>query len=581
MTTGTGGKPGSGSQPGRPAADTPQRLVVRSLDGGDSLIGANDTAVAVAKSNPSSHQAETSLSGESLVGSAPTPAAGTSALTPDLVGVTLAGRYLVTRQVGKGGMGAVYEAMHTLIGKRVAVKVLLEKYAQREAIVKRLKQEAQLASSVGNEHIIDITDFGSTDDGRTFVVMEFLEGESLAECLSRETMLPEQRILRIASQACSALAAAHAKGVVHRDIKPENLFLLKRKDQDFVKVVDFGISKSLRASGEEEETTRLTQTGMVLGTPLYMSPEQARGDDELDHRVDVYALGVIMYEAAAGRVPFVGNNYLSVISQVLNEEPKPLRELRPELSEEFEAVVAKAMSKDVRERYASANDMLADITSLLDDPTRSTERAKITGPRKRSLGKKSDGSTRYVIWIAGVAIVLAAVVFSVTRLAGTGGGKGKGSDGSAGSNYSAPPPPPIDAGVAAPAIDAPVAEYVEVVIESTPQGANVQLNNGQSGTTPFKVKLLKKDKEVAGTISLDGFNDQPIVINPLELPEGGKLSFMLKKPPKGTPVQRIRVPEKKDPNNGASTPPPVRDPTNGELTGDPYAGSGGTVPKSK
>ena len=144
-------------------------------------------------------------------------------------------------------MGAVYEATHTLIGKRVAVKVLLEKYAQREAIVARLKKEAQLASSIGNEHIIDITDIGNTDDGRTFVVMEYLEGESLAECLAREHELTEQRTLRIASQTASALAAAHAKGIVHRDIKPGNLFLLKRKDQDFVKVVDFGISKSLRA----------------------------------------------------------------------------------------------------------------------------------------------------------------------------------------------------------------------------------------------------------------------------------------------------------------------------------------------
>src|SRR4029078_1519813 len=188
-----------------------------------------------------------------------------------------------------------------------------------------------------------------------------LDGESLAECLARETRLPEQRILHIISQAASALAAAHAKGIVHRDIKAEKLFLLRRKDQDFVKVVDFGISKALRASDEAEEQPRLTQTGMVLGTPLYMSREQARGDDELDHRVDVYALGVIMYEAATGRVPFIGNNYLSVISQVLNERARPPREIRPELSEEFEAIVMRAMAKDRRDRYASASEMLADL----------------------------------------------------------------------------------------------------------------------------------------------------------------------------------------------------------------------------
>jgi serine/threonine-protein kinase len=570
MSSGSGGKPGSGSQPGRPAADTPQRLVVRSLDGGDSLMGSHDTAVQLA----SKSGAETSLSGESMVdaGAGPTPAAGTPGLN-EVIGQTLGGRYLVTRKIGQGGMGAVYEATHTLIGKRVAVKVLLEKYAQREAIVKRLKQEAQLASSVGNEHIIDITDFGTTEDGRTFVVMEFLDGESLAECLGRETQLPEQRILRIASQACSALAAAHAKGVVHRDIKPENLFLLKRKEQDFVKVVDFGISKSLRASGEDEETTRLTQTGMVLGTPLYMSPEQARGDDELDQRVDVYALGVIMYEAAAGRVPFIGNNYLSVISQVLNEEPKPLRELRPELSEEFDAVVMKAMSKDVKERYASANDMLADVTSLLDDPTRSTERAKITGPRRRSISKKSDGSTRYVVWIAGLAIVVAAVVFSVTRLAGSSN-KPKGGDGSNGSNVIVTPPPITpDAGVAVVVPDAPPAAVIKFSINTKPAGAEVICDGVPIGTTPTVVKVVEGDNTRECIARKDGFNDYPFKINPLQQ-DTTDMTLPLVRPPKGTAVIRQKPPEKNQ-GSGATVP---RDKTGGEWTGDPYQGSG-TVPK--
>jgi len=509
-----------------------------------------------------------------MIGAAPTPAAGTPGLT-EVIGQTLGGRYLVTRKVGQGGMGAVYEATHTLIGKRVAVKVLLEKYAQREAIVKRLKQEAQLASSVGNEHIIDITDFGNTEDGRTYVVMEFLDGESLAECLGRETQLPEQRILRIASQACSALAAAHAKGVVHRDIKPENLFLLKRKEQDFVKVVDFGISKSLRASGEEEETTRLTQTGMVLGTPLYMSPEQARGDDELDQRVDVYALGVIMYEAAAGRVPFSGNNYLSVISQVLNEEPKPLRELRPELSEEFEAVVMKAMSKDVKERYASANDMLADITALLDDPTRSTERAKITGPRRRSLAKKSDGSTRYVVWIAGLAIVVAAVVFSVTRLAGSSA-KAKNGDGSGSNLVVTPPPLTPDAGVAVVPIDAAPAAVIKFTIDTKPTGAEVFCDGVPIGNTPTVVKVVEGDNTRECIARKESFNDYPFKLNPLQQ-DVTNMTLTLVKPPKGTAVIRQKSPEKKDPGSGATTIVP-RDKTGGEWTGDPYQGSG-TVPK--
>ncbi|HEY5937297.1 MAG TPA: serine/threonine-protein kinase, partial [Kofleriaceae bacterium] len=251
MSTGSGGKPSSGSSPGRPAADTPQRLIVRSSDGGhtDSMMGANDTAVAQAAASTKDETpgAKRTSATATAIGALPTPHAGMAPIS-ELIGITLSNRYLVTRKVGQGGMGAVYEATHTLINKRVAVKVLLEKYAQREAIVARLKQEAQLASSIGNEHIIDITDFGTTDDGRTFVVMEFLEGESLAECLARETRLPEKRILKVIAQATAALAAAHAKGIVHRDIKPENLFLLRRQDKDFIKVVDFGISKSMRSS---------------------------------------------------------------------------------------------------------------------------------------------------------------------------------------------------------------------------------------------------------------------------------------------------------------------------------------------
>jgi serine/threonine-protein kinase len=233
-----------------------------------------------------------------------------------LVGMTLSERYRVTRQIGQGGMGAVYEAQHTVIGKRVAVKVLLDKHAKKDQVVARLKQEARLASSIGHKHIIDITDFGSTIDNRTFVVMEYLEGESLASAILREGQLDEARVIHIGAQVASALAAAHEKGVVHRDIKPENVFLMQRDGMDFVKVVDFGISKSMRP--EEEQDVRLTQTGMVLGTPLYMSPEQARGDEDLDHRIDIYALGVILYEAVTGQVPFKGKNYLNILTQVIS-----------------------------------------------------------------------------------------------------------------------------------------------------------------------------------------------------------------------------------------------------------------------
>jgi serine/threonine protein kinase len=560
MSTGSGGKPGGDSQPGRPAADTPQRLVVPPSEPSDqAALGATDTAVAMsARGSPVSD--ETTL-GDTGVGGPP-PRPPTAA---ELVGVTLSGRYLVTRKVGQGGMGAVYEATHTLIGKRVAVKVLLEKYARREALVQRLEQEARLASSCQNEHIIDITDFGTTEDGRTFVVMEYLEGESLAECLARETRLSEQRILRIISQAASALAAAHAKGIVHRDIKPENLFLLRRKDQDFVKVVDFGISKSLRASDEAEEQPRLTQTGMVLGTPLYMSPEQARGDDELDARVDIYALGVIMYEAATGRVPFIGNNYLSVISQVLNEEPRRVREARPEMSEEFEAIVMRAMDKERDARYASAQELLGDVTALLDDPTRSTERARITGPRRKPLRSKSP--LKIATWIALVAVVISAVVTTVVMLFGGSEVIHERRDRRALATN--PPPVAIDAAPPSPPVlvdAAPEAETLEVTFRTEPQGAEIQVDGVDKGPAPVTLVLVVHDHFTEVVASAPDYDDKTITFNTY-VNKDPLYTIKLKKTAR--PVAPGR-PATTRPSERPHAQPDKPNKTGGELNGNPF-----------
>jgi serine/threonine-protein kinase len=534
------------------------------------LVG-SDTAVAVAKSRGENAMLDTAAAG-------PTPHAGTAAVSmqnlSEIVGTTLSGRYLVTRKVGQGGMGAVYEATHTLIGKRVAVKVLLEKYAQREAIVKRLKQEAQLASSIGNEHIIDITDFGNTEDGRTFVVMEFLEGESMAECLGREPKMAEQRILRIASQCASALSAAHAKGVVHRDIKPENIFLLKRKEKDFVKVVDFGISKSLRQSDTDEEAVRLTQTGMVLGTPLYMSPEQARGDEDLDHRVDIYALGIIMYEAASGRVPFSGNNYLSVIAQVLNEEPTSLREIRPELSDEFEAIVLRAIAKDRKDRYTDANEMLADLNAVLDDPTHSTERARITGPRR--LLPRAPKIPRIAWAIGGAGLVAAGVAIAVAVLMGSKAKKAM---------HRKPAVVAIaDAGVAAvpPPIDAappePPVETIKFRIVTVPPHAEVYRESEYLGTSPTSpLSFVKNNKEVKITAQLPGYDDATLTINPLERTDGSDVKLKLIKSKGERKTTKIKTTANHGAGSATNGGTQVKNQTGGELGTNPFAGSG-TVP---
>ena len=336
-----------------------------------------------------------------------------------LVGANLANRYTIIRRIGEGGMGAVYEARHVLIGKRVAVKVLLEKFLSKSDFVARLLQEARLASSIGHENIVDVIDFGTTDDGRSFVVMEFLEGESLAQLLMREAPLPVERSLRLGRQVASALSAAHAKGIVHRDVKPENVYIVRRGDADFVKVVDFGISKAVHQGqgdqgfGEEEQQPlRLTHTGLLLGTPLYMSPEQARGAEDLDHRVDIWSLGVMLYECLTGEVPFRANNYLGIIAQVLNHVPVPPSQLRPELGipEAVEAVVMRAMEKDRARRTASMEDLERELERLLAGDqnvgTSTLEAAAVEVATRGQVHRWHLGLAAGILLVGGAVLVL-------------------------------------------------------------------------------------------------------------------------------------------------------------------------------
>jgi serine/threonine-protein kinase len=353
---------------------------------------------------------------EGRSGTAP-PAAGPGTSFDALVGATLAGRYEIQRRIGEGGMGAVYEARHVVLGKRVAVKVLLEKFHERQELVARLLQEARLASAIGHENIVDVADFGTTDDGRSFIVMEFLEGESLADVVTRDAPLPVERCLRIGQQVASALSAAHDKGIVHRDVKPENVFLLRRGEQDFVKVMDFGVSKAVRSREEGVDLLRLTRTGMVLGTPLYMSPEQARGDEDIDARADVWALGVMLYESLTGEVPFRARNYLGVISQVLTETVEPPSRLRPELAipAAVEAVVMRAMEKDRGRRYQRMEDLKRDLDRLsAGDPNVGLAPAEGAARDEADRAARRTGP-RWHLAAAALVVVAAGLVVALGR----------------------------------------------------------------------------------------------------------------------------------------------------------------------
>ena len=489
---------------------------------------------------------------------------------PDsLVGTVLQQRYELVRKIGQGGMGAVYEATHKLIGKRVAVKVLLDKYAQKDQVVARLEQEARLASSIGHSNIIDITDFGQTDDGRTFVVMEFLEGESLGALIARSGRLDPQRAVGIAHQVASALGAAHQKGIVHRDIKPENIFLVRRGEEDFVKVVDFGISKSIRPESDED-SPRLTQTGMVLGTPLYMSPEQARGDDELDHRIDIYALGVILYEMVTAEVPFRGSNYLNILSQVLSDEPTPPSQLNPEVSPDLEAVILKAMEKDRGERYQTLEEMGADLASLLSDALATTG-ARLTANRRRRKAVRRS-AFRTMIWVAGLSVIGAAGVVTVRAVMGGDNQRDEPrqpvlAGGAADAGVSATAPAPTPAAADAGPKQAPV-EVARIKIESTPSGAEVFEGDRRLGVTPFERSWEKVNRAIVLTGEKAGYDYATITINPY-FDDGQRAVLRLKKARSGVGKRPERGPPGDTPSSS-----PRDDTAGGDLTGTPYRKSG-------
>jgi serine/threonine-protein kinase len=269
------------------------------------------------------------------------------------IGDVVDGKYRIVRLLGEGGMGAVYEGENTRIHRRVAIKVLHSTVAQDQAAVQRFEREAQAAGRIGNQHIVEVLDLGNLPDGDRYMVMEFLDGESLAERIKTRGRLQAAEVCNMALGMLEGLAAAHDVGIIHRDLKPDNVFLVRRGGQaDFVKLVDFGISKFNVVGGEFS----MTRTGAVMGTPYYMSPEQAKGTRDIDHRVDLYAAGVILYEAVSGQVPFDAETFNELLFKIVLEDAPPISKIVPELDAGFAQIVDKARSKDPAQRYQNARE---------------------------------------------------------------------------------------------------------------------------------------------------------------------------------------------------------------------------------
>jgi serine/threonine protein kinase len=265
------------------------------------------------------------------------------------LGTVLEGAYRITRLIGEGGMGAVYEAIQLRLNKRVAVKLMARQLTANQDALARFRREAEITSRLGHPHLVNVVDFGASEAGEPYLVMEFLEGEDLDQRLGRRGSLPIDLAVHIAKQTASALAAAHAQGIVHRDLKPANIFLLNVPGElEFVKVLDFGISK-VKAAG-----VKLTKAAVALGTPNYMSPEQASGKtDEIDHPVDQWALACITWEMLCGHTPFVADDVTALFYQVMNLQPQSLLLRVPGLAPEAEVVLLRALSKSPRDRFPS------------------------------------------------------------------------------------------------------------------------------------------------------------------------------------------------------------------------------------
>ncbi len=295
------------------------------------------------------------------------------------VGSVIAGSYRIDEVIGRGAIGAVFGGVHLRLERPVAVKFVDPALVDDPEIRARFKREAKIAAQIGSSHAVEVFDYGVGEDGAPYLVMERLVGEDLHARLQREGRLPVDRALRIAKQVCRALGSAHAHGIVHRDLKPENVFLVDRDGEpEFVKVVDFGLSTFVQS-----DDTRLTRAGQSVGTPLYMAPEQA-GAHQFDARVDVYSLGVLIFEATTGRLPFEATTLQALLVALTTQPPRSIRYYCPDLPVELDDLVLRFIARDPRVRPKSAAAALAEIIAL-EERLATKAKAAVQRPQAREL----------------------------------------------------------------------------------------------------------------------------------------------------------------------------------------------------
>lgn len=510
---------------------------------------------------------------------------------PDpLVGTVIDDRYRIERTIGEGGMGIVYLATHVVLNKRLAVKVLRRDLAHDGEVVQRFVQEAQSASAIGHENIVDISDFGRLEDGSVYFVMEYLEGQDLSTLIETGDLRPDGPTLRLVRQLGGALAAAHDRGIVHRDLKPDNVFVVQRGNGErTVKVLDFGIAKVAGATG------KLTRTGMVFGTPHYMSPEQASGQ-EVDQRTDIYALGVIMYEMFTGKVPFDADTFMGILSKHMFEAPVPPSQRIESLDGELgpiEHVILKAIAKRPEDRYQTIGALLDDLDVIegggqvaAPDPATQTRTDPSTAFSVPSVGSAIAATTRGADslphipglgragggggpsrWVLGVGALFAFLVVlggaAVTAMVAFGGQKQERPDGAsivappavaapAAGDLRTPPSPGADGESGG---DDPTGALPEMVsLESEPPGAEVLVAGAVVGNTPTRLPRPLEGQPREVEIRLPGHR-QKVVRLSAESPR--VLKVRLEEAPRrpSRPTTGNRPPEPTAAAEGPASPP--------------------------
>jgi serine/threonine-protein kinase len=445
-----------------------------------------------------------------------------------LLGTTI-GNYKITAEIGHGGMGIVYLAEHPALGRKAAVKVLHARMAAEPSVVSRFFHEARASTAIRHPNIVEVYDYGTLPDGASYIVMEYLEGENLAARLNNVGRLPLRLALDFASQAAGALAAAHAKGIIHRDLKPDNLFVTpdpRAPSSEQIKVLDFGIAKL--AASVDSAFSHKTHTGAMLGTPLYMSPEQCLGVKEVDRRTDIYSLGCILYEMLCGGPPFESEGFGALVNMHVNQPPDPPSQLSPQVSPGVERLILKMLAKKADERFQSMEEVQealsaevaraptyrpGDTPPPLGQPRRYSSSATTLSAAAAATAATVPprGGSRRALGIGVVAVGVVAVVGVVAMRRAPSSAAAPAAPGPAAPVVSAPNPPAAPAAVPVPpsVAAAPVtAAAVEVVLDSNPAGALVSAEGVAIGTTPMKWQVAPTGSPRTLTFKLAGYRSE-------------------------------------------------------------------------